>query len=45
LDAEKTPPPIYEKEKCENCSLLEQCIPRAMGRDVNKYINELTGKI
>jgi CRISPR-associated exonuclease Cas4 len=25
----KTPPPVYEK-RCENCSLIGECIPKAL---------------
>jgi CRISPR-associated exonuclease Cas4 len=31
----RTPKPIYERRKCEACSLLEICQPRAIGRQRN----------
>jgi len=35
-----TPPPEYSKRKCDNCSLVEICIPRAANRKrtVQNYI-------
>jgi CRISPR-associated exonuclease Cas4 len=37
-----TPPPVYEK-KCEACSLLEVCMPRALGVDkrVTDYFSRM----
>lgn len=32
LVAGHTPAPVYERRKCDTCSLLELCRPKAMGR-------------
>jgi CRISPR-associated exonuclease Cas4 len=34
-----TPPPVYEK-KCERCSLIEECIPKSIGKksSVKRYL-------
>jgi CRISPR-associated exonuclease Cas4 len=42
IDAGKTPPAVYEK-KCDNCSLLEVCMPEAGRGSVGKYLDELFG--
>ncbi len=39
MDAGQTPPAVYDKAKCERCSLLDICKPRA-GGDVHRYIQE-----
>ncbi|MBA3066497.1 CRISPR-associated protein Cas4 [bacterium] len=38
----KTPPAKYEK-RCERCSLLEQCMPKIIGKDkkVQKYLENI----
>lgn len=37
----KTPPPEYAK-RCENCSLVDMCMPKAMGgRKVERYISDM----
>lgn len=41
LETAHTPAPIYEKDKCTNCSLLELCMPRAMRKNVEEYIKEI----
>lgn len=28
----RTPSPVYERRKCETCSLIEECRPKALGR-------------
>ncbi len=28
IDSRKTPPPVYEKRKCDRCSLIDLCLPR-----------------
>ena len=35
-----TPPPIYEKKKCDSCSLISQCMPKRLSehRTVEDYI-------
>lgn len=37
-----TPPPIYEK-RCESCSLIKECLPKAMGKSssVKKYLKRM----
>ena len=30
---------VYDKAKCERCSLLDQCKPRVAG-DVSRYLSE-----
>jgi CRISPR-associated exonuclease Cas4 len=32
IESGSTPPPMYERRKCEACSLLELCQPKVMGR-------------
>ncbi len=39
MDAGRTPPAVYEAAKCERCSLLDVCKPRA-GSDVARYLRE-----
>ncbi|WP_068088961.1 CRISPR-associated protein Cas4 [Polycladidibacter stylochi] len=29
------PPPHYEKQRCDNCSLLQQCLPRVLSKKRN----------
>ncbi|MCK9362876.1 MAG: CRISPR-associated protein Cas4 [Syntrophales bacterium] len=40
-----TPPPVYSK-RCENCSLISECLPKAMQkqRSVQKYLELARGK-
>jgi CRISPR-associated exonuclease Cas4 len=40
LDAGITPPAVYDK-KCKQCSLLEICLPKSLGRkrDINRYLS------
>ena len=35
----RTPPAVYDKAKCERCSLLDLCKPKA-GGDVSRYLSE-----
>jgi len=35
--SEKTPPPEYNKKKCDACSLVEICMPRTY-RSVDAYL-------
>lgn len=44
IDERKTPAPAYEKGKCDNCSLLELCMPKAMRKNIEKYLVEEIGK-
>ncbi|HCE44360.1 MAG TPA: CRISPR-associated protein Cas4 [Lentisphaeria bacterium] len=44
IDERKTPAPVYEKEKCDNCSLQELCMPKAMRKNVEKYIADEISK-
>lgn len=39
FDARVTPPAVYDKQKCEPCSLLNECQPRA-GGNVTRYLQE-----
>jgi CRISPR-associated exonuclease Cas4 len=32
IPANRTPPPVYDKSRCEPCSLIELCRPKAMQR-------------
>jgi len=34
-----TPPPVNDK-RCENCSLLPLCLPKALFRSVSKYLDQ-----
>ncbi len=40
LDAGITPPAVYEK-KCKQCSLIEVCLPKSLGRkrDIKRYVS------
>lgn len=35
IAAGKTPRPVYERRKCSACSLVEQCRPQRLAREVN----------
>jgi CRISPR-associated exonuclease Cas4 len=39
ISSGKTPPPVYEK-RCKSCSLMEECIPKAIGKksSVKRYL-------
>ena len=39
IESRVTPKPVYEK-KCESCSLLELCKPKAMGRSAVAYLSQ-----
>lgn len=39
FESGRTPPAVYDKAKCERCSLLDQCKPKA-GDDVSRYLAE-----
>ncbi|HRT04752.1 MAG TPA: CRISPR-associated protein Cas4 [Kiritimatiellia bacterium] len=39
LESGRTPPAVYDKAKCERCSLLDLCKPRIAG-DVSRYLSE-----
>lgn len=39
IESRITPKPFYEK-KCESCSLLELCKPKAMGRSAVAYLSQ-----
>lgn len=43
VEAGETPPPVYEKKKCEACSLIDLCMPRTVGRarGVEAYLAEM----
>jgi CRISPR-associated exonuclease Cas4 len=40
LSAGKTPPPVFEK-KCKQCSLLDLCLPKTLGRKrgIDRYLS------
>lgn len=41
LDEEKTPKAVYNKKKCDNCSLLDICMPEKTGttaKNVHLYV-------
>ncbi|MBU0679115.1 MAG: CRISPR-associated protein Cas4 [Verrucomicrobia bacterium] len=42
LDKGNTPPPVYERKKCDSCSLKDICIPDGVGesRSAAKYLLE-----
>jgi CRISPR-associated exonuclease Cas4 len=42
IDSGKTPSPIYEK-RCENCSLIRECMPKAIGerRSIKRYLTRM----
>ena len=39
LESGRTPPAVYDKVKCDRCSLLDSCKPKAVG-DVARYLSE-----
>ncbi len=39
IDRSVTPEALYDK-RCDNCSLLAQCLPKAGRRDVGQYVRE-----
>ena len=39
LESGRTPSAVYDKAKCERCSLLDSCKPKAAG-DVARYLSE-----
>ncbi|HBM16327.1 MAG TPA: CRISPR-associated protein Cas4 [Lentisphaeria bacterium] len=41
LEAGATPAADYEKGKCDNCSFLEICLPKAIKNRVSTYMKEL----
>jgi CRISPR-associated exonuclease Cas4 len=38
IDSGKTPLAVYEKKKCDNCSLINVCMPNYTAKSVQKYI-------
>jgi CRISPR-associated exonuclease Cas4 len=42
ISSGKTPPPVYEK-RCENCSLIDECIPKTMATksSVKRYLERM----
>jgi len=38
IESKKTPPAVYEKKKCDNCSLVDICMPNYTAKSVQKYI-------
>ena len=38
FESRRTPPAVYERCKCEGCSLLEICRPRVPDRRVDRYL-------
>lgn len=45
LESRKTPKPVYEK-RCENCSLMLDCLPKAIQkrRSVKDYLQRMAGE-
>jgi CRISPR-associated exonuclease Cas4 len=45
IESGKTPAPVYTK-KCENCSLVAECLPKTMGkkRSVKSYMKRILGE-
>ena len=39
LDSGVTPPAVYEKKKCESCSLIDLCLPRAPAGRAKRYFD------
>ena len=38
MESKKTPVAVYEKKKCDNCSLVDVCMPNYTAKSVQKYI-------
>jgi CRISPR-associated exonuclease Cas4 len=45
IESGRTPAPVYTK-KCENCSLVAECLPKTMGkkRSVKSYLTRILGE-
>ncbi|GHS91125.1 CRISPR-associated protein Cas4 [Planctomycetales bacterium] len=43
IAADKTPRAQYAKKKCENCSLVDLCMPQAVGQSVAQYMRRQLG--
>ena len=41
FNARVTPPAVYEKRRCDECSLFEICRPKASDRRVDQYLREV----
>ena len=39
----KTPHAVYEKKKCDNCSLVDICMPNYTAKSVHKYVQRELG--
>jgi CRISPR-associated exonuclease Cas4 len=39
LESGVTPPAVYEKKKCESCSLIDLCLPRAPAGRAKRYFD------
>jgi CRISPR-associated exonuclease Cas4 len=46
LAAGRTPPPLLDSSRCDNCSFVEICLPRTTGsgRTVADYLQRMTGE-
>jgi CRISPR-associated exonuclease Cas4 len=40
MESNKTPIAFYEKKKCDNCSLIDVCMPSYTAKSVQKYIQK-----
>lgn len=40
IDSGNIPPPLYERGKCDRCSLIDYCMPRTGGLSAKRYIDE-----
>ncbi|MDD3704044.1 MAG: CRISPR-associated protein Cas4 [Victivallaceae bacterium] len=41
VDSGIIPPPVYERKKCDRCSLIDYCLPRTGGISAKRYLDEV----
>ncbi len=44
LRQEQSPPAVYEKARCSNCSLVNLCLPKISGKSVSLYISSMSSE-
>ncbi|HBC88773.1 MAG TPA: CRISPR-associated protein Cas4 [Lentisphaeria bacterium] len=40
IESRRTPEPAYEREKCDSCSMLELCMPKAAAKSASAYVRK-----
>jgi len=41
MQSRKTPPAIYESQKCDSCSLFEICRPKDLNKSASRYVSSM----